>query len=688
MRRPISAHLLLLTLIMALAIPLNAQVPAEVRVDTNVELHRINRDIFGQFIEHYGRVIEHGVWAELLENRKFYPFEAIGQMNLAAPWTGDPNDKETSFAIDRAETIDGVSSQRLTLTKDVADWRGIRQDGFEVVGGREYTGHAWIKTTAAAQSVAFALETPDGASLAQASFPLKPGEWQRCDFKLTPTGGLHPAVFRIMFNHAGIVWIGAVSLMPADNLKGIRKDVVELARSMNPPLVRWPGGGFADTYDWRLAIGPRDKRRPQSVGIYANAEGYDSRVDPSDFGIDEYIELCKLIGAEPYLTVNFGSGSPEQAREWVEYCNGPASSEWGARRAASGHPEPYNVKTWAVGNESWLGIEPGHSTPEGYAAYFKGFADAMRKADPNIRIVAVGDALSPTGDWNQIVAKATDGLADYLSLHYYFSLGFLSEFDADHPLDFYRSLVASPVYVEQTLRDVIGKIDAASAGGKQIQIALDEWNDANFGPTPRSAPEPFSIIRLVQMLIKYADFNQPESDALFSARMFHTLMRVGDRVPIACRSDLTNNLGAIRVSSTDAYVTAPGAALQLYGPHSGTRLVKTEQSSPAYDVTEQGWKNIPYLDACATLSGDGHKLYLHLLNLEETQSMSVQVRIAGHSIERQGEVWQIASETFQTLNDFGVSPVRVRHQEVGNLGDRFVQILPPHSATTLELTLQ
>ena len=688
MHRSIIVSIFAPILLITLSAESKGQVRAEIHVDTNTQLHRINPGIFGQFIEHYGRVVEHGVWAELLENRKFYPLEAIGQMNIAVPWTGDPKDKESSYAIDRAISVDGISSQRIVLSGQTPPWRGIRQDGFDVVGDREYVGHAWIKSTAANQSAAFALETPEGVTLAREDVALKPGEWQRYDFRLTPAAGLHPAVFRIMFSQPGVVWIGAASLMPGDNLDGIRKDVVELAKTMAVPLVRWPGGGFTDTYDWRVGIGPRDKRPPHPLGIYANDEGYDSRVDPSDFGIDEFIHFCRLIGAEPYLTADFGAGSPEQAREWVEYCNGPASSEWGGRRASNGHPEPYNVKTWGVGNETWLSIEPGHSTAQGYATYFNDFADAMRTADPGIKIVAVGDTLGADGNWNETVAKISGARADYISLHYYFALGFLSQFNADHPVEFYRSLQAAPVYVEQALREALAKIDAATPGDRKIQIALDEWNDANFGSMPRSAPQEFSLARLVQGLIKFADFNQPESDAVFEARMFHAFMRVGDRVPFACRTHIVNSTGAIRASSTDAYVTASGTALQLYGPHSGTMLMKLDQKSPTYDVPESNGKNIPYLDACATLSEDGQKLYLHLLNLEESQTMSVQIAIAGHSIQSTGDMWQIASESFLTLNNFGVSPVKVRHQQLSGLSGAFLQQLPPHSATTLELTLK
>ena len=226
MYRSIITKCLAAIFMITLAIQAKGQARAEVRVDTGTQLHKVDRRIFGQFIEHYCRVVEHGLWAELLQNRKFYPFDGIGQMNLAAPWTGDPKDKTSSYAVDRSISVDGISSQRIILTGSNPDWRGIRQDGFDVVGGREYTGHAWIKSSAANQSVTFGLETTDGVTLAKNEVPLKAGDWQRYDFKLTPSAGLRPAVFRIMFNHAGIVWLGAASLMPADNIDGLRRDVV------------------------------------------------------------------------------------------------------------------------------------------------------------------------------------------------------------------------------------------------------------------------------------------------------------------------------------------------------------------------------------------------------------------------------------------------------------------------------
>jgi alpha-N-arabinofuranosidase len=669
--------------------PVSAQTAADVSVDTRTILHAVDPGIFGQFIEHYGRVIEHGLWAELLQNRKFYPFEAVGQMNVAAPWTADPDAKDVSYAIDHLVSVDGVSSQRLVLSGRATTWRGIRQSGFEVLGEKEYAGHAWIKADPASQSVTFALESPEGAALARSEASLKTADWHRYDFKLTPAPGLHAAVFRIAFNQPGVIWIGSVSLMPADNIDGLRRDVVELARTTAPPVLRWPGGGFADTYDWRKAIGPRDQRPPQSVGIYANRLGYDSQVDPDDFGTEEFMQFCKLIGARPYLTVNFGSATPDLARDWVEYCNGPAESKWGARRAENGHREPYQVKDWGVGNESWLSIEPGHSTPEGYGVYFNQFASAMRRADPSIRIVAVGDTLESSGNWDETVARLASPQADLLSVHYYYALGFMSQFYGDHPAEFYRSVVAAPMDVEHLLQQTIAAVDRATGDKKRMQIAFDEWNEADYGLAPPATPKDFSLNRLIEMIVSYGgDFNQPLRDGLFAARMLHVFMRAGDRIPIGCRTHMVNSTGVIRTSSTDAYMTASGAIMQLYAKHSGSKLLKLEQNSPTFEVPERGWKSVPYLDAAAAVSEDGRKLFIHLLNLEEAQPTRVQIHVAGHAVESDGDEWQVASKDFLDRNDFGVTPVSVQHHQLTGLGGEFTRELPPHSATILELALR
>ena len=670
-----------------------AQINAEVRVDTQRPLHKIDPRIYGQFVEHFGRIINgQGLWAEMLQNRKFYPIDP-DRTQVADPWTPERDRSHVSYAIDRSVTLTGISAQRVLPFGESQAWRGISQTGFDVLGGREYVAYAWIKTDSAGQSVSFRLESPQGEVTAHAEAALQSGDWQKHEVRLKPDRDLRPAVFRIAFNQTGLKWIGAASLMPADNVEGLRRDVLELVKTMGPTIYRWPGGGYPDSYDWRKAIGQRDRRVPQDLLPFGQPYGFDHGMDPNDFGTDEYLRFCELTGGEPYITVNFGTGTPEMAAAWVEYCNGPANSKWGAKRAANGHPKPYAVKHWSIGNEIWLDpAEPGHTNADGYATYYVPIAKAMRAVDPTIQITAVGNFDNTTAqrDWNELLLKQAWDQVDMLSLHHYYPTGFWAPALVNQPLEAYKAMVGEPVVAEPKIQKVVALLDQITAGRKKIQIACDEWGEWDWDlPRPVDRPDRSYANQFIDLLNKSGlEFNQTLRDALFNARMLHTFMRQGDRLPIAVRTHMINSLGAIRTDSTRAFVTAPGKMMELYRMHSGGTLMQTEQQAPTYDVPAHGWTGIPYLDSTATRSEDGRKLFIHLLNLHPDQNMNVSVQVAGRGVQPRGDIWQIAADDFMARNDFGLELVAVRHRIVEGLGAAFSQQLPPHSATTLELSFQ
>ena len=159
------------------------------------------------------------------------------------------------------------------------------------------------------------------------------------------------------------VWVGEGSSMP--NTNGIRNDVVEALKQLNPPIVRWPGGCFADDYHWEDGIGPRESR-PRQVNMH-----WGQVIETNEFGTHEFIEFCRQIGAQPYICGNVGSGTPMEMRDWVEYCNFPGDSSLARQRSKNGHPEPFRVKYWGVGNENW-GCG-GNFDPEDYAAEYRRF---------------------------------------------------------------------------------------------------------------------------------------------------------------------------------------------------------------------------------------------------------------------------------------------------------------------------
>jgi alpha-N-arabinofuranosidase len=664
---------------------------AEVSIDLKGARHAIDRRIFGQFIEHFGRIIQGGLSAELLQNRKFYPIDP-DRTQVAQPWKPESDRSNVSYVIDRFESLDGISSQRISVFGDSHEWRGIKQSGFNVVGGKPYTAYAWIKTAAPGGRIAFRLESLNGMDQVQAEVVTKGEGWQKYEVQLTPSQELSPAVFRVLFNSSGSNWIGAVSLMPSDNVDGMRRDVLELVKAMSPPIIRWPGGGYPDGYNWQAAIGPRDRRPPQPILPFGQPYGYDNGIDPNDFGTDEFLRFCEIIGADPYITANFGSGTPEMAGSWVEYTNGPPTSTWGARRAANGHPQPYQVRNWSVGNEVWGDpFESGHSTATGYAYFLLPMVKAMRAADPQIQVTAVGGLGDMTGadaSWNETVIGRTWKDVDLLAIHHYYPGGFRPLLFQGHPLDFYYAVAADPWIFEAKLRSELNKIDQITTPPGKIKVALDEWSewDWDFAP-PADTPERSSVNQFIDLINKTGlEFNQTERDGLFNARMLHMLMRLSERVPIGARTHMINSLGAIRTDSTRSFLTAPGVVMQLYRNHSGDSFVPLNEASATFDVPENGWSGVPYLDAVATAQGD--KLFIHLVNFHASKEMDVHIRIASGKLKTKGTIWRIAPPDFMSRNDFDLANVVLTHQEMDSLSSDMVQHLPPHSMTTIEADLR
>ena len=670
---------------------IKAQIRAEVRVDVRSVQHPIDPRIHGHFIEHIGRVIHQGLWAELLRNRKFYPVDP-DRTQVADPWKAEADRTHVSYAVDQSTSLDGVSSQRVTLFGTGREWRGISQTGFDVLGGKEYVAYAWIKTDAASQQVSFRLETAKGEAAAQGAATLR-GDWQKYEVRLKPGRDLRPAVFRIAFNSPGVQWVGAASLMPADNVDGMRRDVLEMLKLLGPTLFRWPGGCYADAYDWRKAIGPRDRRPPVPIIPLGLPYGYDHGMDPNDFGTDEFMRLCEIMGAEPFINANFGTGTPELEAAWVEYCNGTADSKWGATRAANGHPQPYGVELWAIGNEVWGDpYETGHTTAEGYSTYYVLMARAMRTSDPSIRLTAVGgfDEISGQDSWNETLLKAAWQDIDYLSLHHYYPAGYWPPALFRRPFAQYCAVVAEPTNVERKLKETIALVDRVTQGRKKIQIAFDEWSEWDWDyPLPLPSPERSVVNQFIDTIGKSGlEFNQTMREGLFDARMLHNFMRFGDRIPIAVRTHPINSLATMRTDSTRVFMTAPGKMMQLYRQHSGASLVKTEAQAPTFDVPEEGWTGISYVDAVATLSADGRKLYVHLLNLHPSEALGAHLHIEGSGVEPIGDVWQIAPQDFMSRNDFEITNVDITHARLDRVTSDFVYNLPAHSATTVEISLK
>jgi len=335
--------------------------------------------------------------------------------------------------------------------------------------------------------------------------------------------------------------------MPADNIDGFRPDVLALLKELNAPVYRWPGGNFVSGYDWRDGIGDRDRRPPRKNPAWKG-------VEHNDVGIHEYLDLMRLIGAEPYITVNSGLGDVVMAVEELEYANGAPDSKMGRRRAANGHPEPWGVRFWSVGNEMYGDWQLGHMPLADYVKKHILFASAMKAADPSIKIVAVG----AVGPWSETMLAEAANAMDLMSEHFYVGLkpGLLSHV-SQMPSEVRRIAEAHRKY----------RASIPSLKTKEVPVALDEWNYWH-------GPEIYGEIGTQYFL----------EDALGIAAAFNEYARQSDVYFMANYAQTVNVIGAIKTSKTAAVLDTTGVILALYRAHFGTVPVAVGGSPAPLDV--------------------------------------------------------------------------------------------------------
>jgi alpha-L-arabinofuranosidase len=415
-----------------------------------------------------------------------------------------------------------------------------------------------------------------------------------------PLGTISPNIYgHFTENLSGVVydgiWVGPKSKVP--NLDGIRKDLIEEMRKISAPVVRFPGGCFADSYDWRDGIGPADQR-PRRTNFWNEGETRDApashRYDPNQFGTNEFVHFCKLVGSEPYLAANLRSLTAEEFCRWVEYCNSPAGSTTLAdMRAAAGFKEPFNVRFWGVGNESW-GCG-GNFTPQEYAAEFRRFttwvprfkSQSAPESREELSFIASGPN---TDDWSwtrgffeEIVRKGRSqlrGVYGWALHHYAWNLsrgrthdwvegkGEALKFDA---VDWYE-LLREGDRIEGLINghwQVMGEEDP----DHMVKLVVDEW-----GPWYKPGSEATPGDHLEQM--------PTLRDAVFSGMTLDTFNRHPEKVAMANCAQLINCLNSLFLAHEDRFVVTPVAhVFAMYAAHQGGQALRTIFSAPtiSYD---------------------------------------------------------------------------------------------------------
>jgi len=484
------------------------------------------------------------------------------------------------------------------------------------------------------------------------------------------------------------MWVGEGSTIPNDG--GLRKDTIDALKRIKAPMIRWPGGCFADQYHWRDGIGPRAKR-PRTWNIWWG------RDESNAFGTDEFLKYCQLSGAAPYLCANVGSGTPTEALEWLEYCNGKESTSVTSLRAANGHPEPYNVRYWSVGNENW-GCG-GNFDAEDYAREYARYVTYLSRFAERgtVEFIACGDF---RGDWNQKFfetllkrpgARGQIRGVDHLSVHHYFrgGLGQATQFTDD---EYYRALAGVSV-LEARIEETIGLIQHYTSPQNRIGIALDEWGI--WHPVPGTGAQGLWQSNTLR-------------DALLAAATFNSLNSYGEAVSMANIAQTFNVLQCIAFTQGSKFALTPTYhVFDLYQPHMDAIALKTVVDSPTY--TSQMATNIPpqflamalsqlrgrneitrpYLSASASLNEAQKQICLTLVNQHLTEPLEVEVQISGLESPgvRGGTLRELTSGNVRDENTLDKPDVvRPSPQKQPPLqGSKFTHVVLPHAVHTLVL---
>jgi len=450
--------------------------------------------------------------------------------------------------------------------------------------------------------------------------------------------------------------------------RGFRKDVIEALKELKISIVRWPGGCFASGYHWKDGVGPRRKPTPDPVW---------GTEDSNRFGTDEFVEWCRLIGSEPYICTNAGNGTPEEMKEWVEYCNrddGP----YAEMRKEGGRDKPLNVRYWSIGNENWGGHEIGSKTPAQWGPLVSESAELMLSADPELVLLA---AATPNREWTLPLLKSAGEYLDYVCIHQYW----LGNWQKNAMPD-YLSCIMLSEGPEQTITSVIDILAEAGYRGR-IKIAFDEWNLRGWHHPgfPRKTVNKRNDLE-ADLLIQARDKNAIASqytmaDALFSASFLNACLRHADDVGMANIAPIVNTRGPLYVHPKGIVKRTTYHALAMYANLLGNRVGTTHVDG---GLLVHGDRFIPLIDAIATLDDGGRAWSLVFVNRHPSKEVDCTVQLPGALLDGTFEATILAGDSPTAYNNIE-KPHRVVPESRQLEFKNNVVKLPPHSLTIVRI---
>ncbi len=422
-------------------------------------------------------------------------------------------------------------------------------------------------------------------------------------------GVIHPNIYGHFAEHLGRciyegIWVGEDSEIP--NTAGLRNDVVAALRKLKPSVIRWPGGCFADDYHWEDGVGPREER-PQGVNIH-----WGEVPEPNAFGTQEFVRFCRMVGAEPYIVGNVGSGTVRELREWVEYCNYDGDSTLARMRAADGSPEPLDVTYWGVGNENW-GCG-GSFSPEDYGTEFRRYATYVRGFGKQLYVIACG----PSGndiEWTvRFFRKLKKDYWDFRNIH-----GFAAHYycgtagtATEYTVDQWYELIWKGLRMEELVVQQRAAMDAYDPERK-IGLIVDEWGTWH-PPAPGHNP-------------RFLYQQNTLRDAVVAATSLDIFNRHADKVVMANIAQTINVLQAMVLTDGARVLTTPtGHVYEMYAPHQGGTAVRTTIETEGVTFkARDGEDDLPLVAGSASIKDK--TLFVTLTNSHATDGIDLTVEL-------------------------------------------------------------
>jgi alpha-L-arabinofuranosidase len=476
-------------------------------------------------------------------------------------------------------------------------------------------------------------------------------------------GDIDPLIYGNFIEHLGRCIDGGVfeEKSPLSDANGYRRDVLDAAKKLNVTILRWPGGNFSSNYHWSDGIGPRDQRP-------ARLEMAWGTVESNRFGTHEFLQYAEMLGTQPYICANLGTGTWTEAQQWVEYCNSTEDTAMTRLRKQNGRAEPWKVKYWGLGNEMDGPWQMGHRSAEDYGKFALEAAKLMKWTDPNIKLIAAGSSnFGPGIDWTAWNSTVLDFLkdhADYLAIHRY----------VGNPQNDFAEFMTSSMDLDERIRITEGVIEAAisrQTNHRPIYIAWDEWNVwyRARGPQQRGR-------RILEERYNL-------EDALVVATFLNAFVNHANIVKIANMAQLVNVIAPIFTSDQGMFLQTIYYPLQLFANNTKGKALELFVDSPRYKTAR--FDGVPYLDASA--GWDNGSLVLNVVNRHRDQSIEADLEVQDKQFSGTVGISEVNGPDIKAENDFNKTTVKTVERSVTADGRKLRYAFPPHSFTMLKAGL-